>query len=209
VFDRFRQADSSSSRPKGGLGLGLAIGRHLVELHGGTIHGANRTDRRGAVFIVRIPRHEGGTGPAAAFLPETAASAEQGPSLAGVRVLVVDDEEDTRELVVMTLEQHGAEVLTAASAFEALPVLERERPHVLLSDLEMPGEDGYEFIRKVRALGPLRGGRTPAAALTAYVRPEDRERVFKAGFQIHLAKPTRPLDIVSAVASLVDTNLDG
>ena len=209
VFDRFRQADSSSSRPKGGLGLGLAIGRHLVELHGGTIHAANRSDRSGATFSVRIPRRDDfGAVPGAAFVPESSALAEQGPSLAGVRVLVVDDEEDTRELLTMTLERHGAEVLTAASAFEALPVLERERPDVLLSDLEMPGEDGYELIRKVRALGPQRGGRTPAAALTAYARPEDRERVFKAGFQMHLAKPTRPLDIVSAVASLMETVTD-
>jgi CheY-like chemotaxis protein len=160
---------------------------------------------------VRIPRRDDiGTVPGAAFVPESSSSlADQGPSLAGVRVLVVDDEDDTRELLTMTLERQGAEVLTAASAFEALPVLERERPDVLLSDLEMPGEDGYELIRKVRALGPLRGGRTPAAALTAYARPEDRDRVFKAGFQIHLAKPTRPVDIVSAVASLMETAIDG
>jgi PAS domain S-box-containing protein len=205
VFDRFRQADSSSSRPKGGLGLGLAIVRHLVELHGGAISAANRTDRSGAIFRVRIPsRAVDAPGARPALSADTASPAEVSHSLAGVRVLIVDDEEDARELVVMTLERYGAEVLTAASSFEALPVLERERPDVLLSDLEMPGEDGYEFIRKVRALGPLRGGRTPAAAFTAYARPEDKKRVLDSGFQAHLAKPAQPNEIVSAVATLAE-----
>lgn len=209
VFERFRQADSSSTRPHGGLGLGLAIVRHLVELHGGTVEAANRADgASGAVFTVRLPSARA-VPTAVSPPPESSQPAaerpvwlESAPALGGLRVLVVDDEPDSRDMVATVLELAGAEALVAGTAAEGLALLTRERPEVLLSDLEMPGEDGYSLIRRVRALSPENGGLTPAAALTAYAGAEHRTKTLLAGFQLHVAKPVQPAELVAVVASL-------
>jgi PAS domain S-box-containing protein len=206
VFDRFRQADMTKRRAHGGLGLGLAIARHLVELHGGAVSAASGGPGRGATFTVTLPllvvRAEAG---AAERRHPTAVESlpyESGPALDGLRVLVVDDEPDTRELLAAVLKGRGAAVTLAASAGEALEALERETPHVLVSDIGMPGEDGYDLIRRVRALPPERGGNVPAAALTAYAREDDRIRALLAGFQIHIPKPVNPAELAAVVATL-------
>jgi signal transduction histidine kinase/CheY-like chemotaxis protein len=206
MFDRFRQSDSSSTRRHGGLGLGLAIARHLTELHGGSVGAQNRSDRSGAVLTVRLPLR-----PAAVAEPGmlreasglTAPWYERVPSLAGVRVLVVDDDDSSRELVAVVLQRCGAEVRGARSSKEAFDVILRERPDVVLSDLEMPGEDGYALVRKVRALSPDPCALTPLAALTAYAGEDVRYRVLQAGFQAHTAKPVRADELVLTVAGLV------
>lgn len=204
VFDSFRQADSSVSRRHGGLGLGLAIAKQLVELHGGRMEAKSEGEGRGATITVRLPLM-----PLTTDVPAAEAEEERPTTqLAGVSVLVVDDHADTREVVAMTLEQAGATVVTAAEAAEALTLLRERRPDVLLCDLEMPGESGYELMQKVRALPPDGGGLTPAVALTAYARDEDRVRTLLAGFQRHLAKPARPDDLASAVGALAGTSRD-
>jgi signal transduction histidine kinase/CheY-like chemotaxis protein len=217
VFERFRQADSSSTRAHGGLGLGLAIVRHLVELHGGTVHATSEGEGKGATFSVRLP-----LGPLRAAVEEPAApgtsvtaGARGVEDLTGVRVLVVEDDPESRELIESMLGRLGAEVEAAASAAEAMAAMERRAPDVLLSDIEMPGENGYSLIRRIRALPSERGGRVPAAALTAYARSEDRVAALTAGFQLHLAKPVAGPELAAVVASLarrggqpdpVDTN---
>jgi CheY-like chemotaxis protein len=206
VFERFRQGDSSSTRPHGGLGLGLAIVRHLVELHGGTVEASSEGEGRGARFTVRLPT----VAVAARSEPaSTPVAREEGLSplpselrLDGLRVLVVDDESDTRELLATVLTQLGAVVVTASSGEEALALLARERPDVLLSDIEMPGSDGYTLIRRVRSLPPEQGGRVPAAALTAYARAEDRLSALLAGFQVHMAKPVQPAELAAVLVRL-------
>jgi CheY-like chemotaxis protein len=200
VFERFRQADSTSTRSHGGLGLGLAIVRHLVELHGGTVDAASEGEGKGAVFTVNLPlmAPTDSTGPARAEGGEVAEDVR----LDGVRVLVLEDENDVRDFLSVSLVQYGAEVSAFATTHEALRAIVQQRPHVLVSDIGMPGEDGYEFIRRVRALGPDRGGQTPAAALTAHAKGEDGARVLTAGFQVHLAKPVRPAELASVVATL-------
>jgi signal transduction histidine kinase/ActR/RegA family two-component response regulator len=202
VFDRFRQAESSHTRFHGGLGLGLSIVRHLVELHGGTAEVESAGEGQGATFRVKLPLHaelaEGSTleRPAAAgiwSLPDL---------LRDLRVLVVEDEADTRELVVTALAQCGAEVAAAGSVPEALAAFDRAAPDVLVSDIGFAGEDGYSLIRKVRAREPGNGDGVPAAALTAYAGAEDRARALEAGFQTHLAKPVDPSELIMAVATL-------
>lgn len=204
VFDRFRQADSSSTRPKGGLGLGLAIVRHLIELHGGTVEAANREGGKGARFTVRLPRRgpDGGGDTMAALFPQEGDYAGDAASLKKVRVMIVDDEEDARDLLATVLRSAGADVVTAASAAEALTLVERHRPDVFIADLEMPGEDGYSLIRKIRHLPGMDGVEMPAIALTAYAAQEDRLRALGAGFQIHVAKPARPRELIEVVAGL-------
>ena len=206
VFDRFRQADSSTTRGFGGLGLGLAIVRHLVELHGGTVNAKSQGVNLGATFMTSFPlistRLESGS---VSHSSEYDCSVDLSP-LAGLRVLVVDDEMDTRELISHSITRTGAEVKTCGSAREALELLERWRPDMLLSDIGMPGEDGYSLINKIRALPPERGGRTPAAALTAYVREEDRERALAAGYQIHIPKPVSSHQLVATLAQLAGIN---
>jgi signal transduction histidine kinase/DNA-binding response OmpR family regulator len=223
VFDRFRQADSSSTRSHGGLGIGLTIVRHIVELHGGTVRAESRGEGTGATFVVNLPvsavRAEAppqpaGRGPAAPVQQEHggngAAPANGGPyagpaqRLRGLRVMVVDDEEDARDVIGEILRRGGAEVTTAATAREGLRLLTSVRPDVVVSDIAMPDEDGYAFIRCVRQLSAEDGGSTPAVALTAYAREEDRARSIAAGFQAHLAKPVEPGDMVNAVADLCD-----
>ena len=204
VFDRFRQADSSSTRRHAGLGLGLAIVRHLVELHGGTVEARNREDRPGAVLTVRLPRQQGprptGVGRAERAADARETRAQSAASLQDVSVLVVDDEEDTREAMAIGLGRHGARVATASSASEALDALARERPQVLVADIGMAGEDGYALLRKVRALPSERGGATPAIALTGYASQQDRVDALRAGFQMHVSKPVTPAELAAAVA---------
>lgn len=202
VFERFRQGDSSSTRTHHGLGLGLAIVRHVLEMHGGTVGVSNRTDRSGAIFSVCL-RRDAFVGTPQATPGETVAPAVLGgQTLRGVRVLVVDDQADGREVVAALLESFGASVRLAASVQEALTAIECELPDVLLADVEMPGEDGYTLARKLRDLPAECGGRIPAAAVTAYASAEDRARAMSAGFQLHIAKPVQPAELVSAVVTL-------
>jgi PAS domain S-box-containing protein len=203
VFDRFRQADSSITRGQGGLGLGLAIVKQLVELHGGQVRATSGGQARGSSFFVTLPQ-AAGVGPRADE-PRTAVHAA--PSFAEVdlrqlKVLVVDDEADARELIGHLLTESQAEVHTASSAAEALEMLPRLRPDLLLSDIGMPGCDGYALIRAVRRLPPEQGGRTPAAAITAFARPEDRALALAAGYQVHVAKPIEPHELVATLAGL-------
>jgi PAS domain S-box-containing protein len=200
VFDRFRQADSSTTRTHGGLGLGLAITRHLVELHGGGIRVENHADGPGATFTVTLPLMAGRYG--GAPRDGVADGASGVFDLHGVKVLVVDDEGDTRALLTYVLGETGADARAAASAAEALEEMARWEPDVLVSDVGMPGEDGYALIRKVRSLESERARRVPAVAVTAYARSDDRARLLSAGFQDHLPKPIEPVDLVDAVARL-------
>jgi PAS domain S-box-containing protein len=205
VFERFRQADSAITRKFGGLGLGLAIVRHLVELHGGTVSADSAGENQGATFIVRLP-----AAPTTHLLQDqnrvhpAAGGATPGgaPQLESLRLLVVDDDSGTREVMQAILERAGAEVRTADSAAATLKILDEWQPDVLLSDIGMPVVDGYGLIREVRARPASRGGRVPAAALTAYSRTEDRLRALSAGFQMHLAKPVEPIELITVVASL-------
>jgi PAS domain S-box-containing protein len=207
VFERFRQADSSSTRRYSGLGLGLAIARHLVESHGGAIGVTSSGEGHGSTFIVALPlmvlhaeedMHN-------RVHPRTGRSGSNGtskPDLRGVRVLVVDDEPDSRLLLARLLEERNATVITASSAEEALVAIREQKPSVLLSDIGMPDADGYSLIGRVRSLPADQGGNLPAAALTAFARSEDRSRALGAGFQIHLAKPIEPAELLAAVANL-------
>jgi signal transduction histidine kinase/ActR/RegA family two-component response regulator len=211
VFERFRQGDSSSTRAQTGLGIGLALVRHLVELHGGTVTAESAGEGQGATFRATLPLAitqadlAGDRGPAAAReLPHYTRA-----SLQGVRVLIVDDDADALGLISTMLTTAGAEVSAHATSSEALAQLRVWRPHVLVSDLEMPGDDGYSLIRRVRALTPAEGGRTPAIALTAYGRPEDRIRSLAAGFSIHVSKPVDPAELGVVVSNLAARALDG
>ena len=207
VFEPFRQADGAISRRTGGLGLGLSIVRSLVELHGGTVSAASDGVGLGATFTVRLPmapvRAATREVVAQASEPPAGAAFECPPALAGLRVLVVDDEKDTRELLTLVLEQCDAVVTTAAGAGEALARLESDRFDVLVSDVGMPDEDGLSMIRRIRQLPADRGGRLPALALTAYARGEDRAQALRAGFNIHLAKPVDPSELVLVIAAMI------
>jgi two-component system CheB/CheR fusion protein len=202
LFERFRQGESSIVRPHAGLGLGLALTRYLVEQHEGTIRAESPGLGRGATFTVTLPAAP--VGAEVARGQERPARVAAPGALAGIRVLVVDDHDDTRDFVAAVLAQYGAEVTTATSTPAAVAAFERAKPHVLVSDIAMPGEHGYSLIQTVRALSPEQGGQVPTLALTAYVRPEDRERVLAAGFDQHLAKPIDPVDLATAVAQLAE-----
>jgi PAS domain S-box-containing protein len=208
IFDRFRQADSSTRKAHAGLGLGLAIVKQLVELHGGTVTAGNRTDMQGAVFTVTLPvmavKPKSDT---LAPMPNVGASviptgtAVELPDLTGVRVLIVDDELDAREMLSSFLEQCGASVATAESAQMGLESLERDCPDVLVSDIGMPGEDGYSLIRKIRTHDIDNCQQVTAIALTAYARSEDRMKALEAGFNMHVPKPVEPAELALVVAS--------
>jgi len=208
VFDRFRQSASSNTLKHGGLGLGLSIVRQLVELHGGTVAAESPGEGEGATFTVILPvrslNHK--TRDVAKTRPVIAGntSTERQPSLNGLRVLVVDDEPDSCELVAAVLTGRGAEVVSFGSAIKALEELERQPFDVLVSDIRMPEMDGYALISKVRQLPAERGGRIPAAALTAYAGIEDRGRVLSAGYQMHIPKPVEPAELTTVVASLAE-----
>jgi len=207
VFDRFRQADGSFARRHGGLGLGLAIARHLVELHGGTIKVESAGANCGSRFVVRLPDVASRNAPAPTtgsipvldFEPPSRLIA---PELRGIRVLVVDDDDDSRDLVVSILEKCEAITFAASSAEQALSIIVRDHPDVLVSDIGMPGMDGYELVRAVRALPDERAQRVPAVAVTAYARQEDQRRALAEGFQLHVAKPIEPAAFAQAVARL-------
>jgi PAS domain S-box-containing protein len=213
VFDRFRQADGTTKRRHGGLGLGLAIVKQLVELHGGEVSASSEGVGLGARFVVSLPASLGAAAPESGEeRPSRVRHATPAPlrpaasRLSGVRVLVVDDEPDARELVQLVLEECGAVVAIAASAPQALEALRRSPPAVLVSDIGMPGMDGYDLIRRVRELGPAEGGTTPALALTAFARGADRARALEAGYQAHLTKPAEPAQLVTLVAELAGTS---
>jgi signal transduction histidine kinase len=207
VFDRFRQADGTSARRYGGLGLGLAIVRHLIELHGGTVQATSAGEGQGAVFTIKLPllpvyHRETNIERVHPTGSDAALPIEYPDNLAGLSVLVVDDEADTLELIKVLLGQCGARVTTASSAAEALELLKRTTQDVIISDIGMPTEDGFEFIRKVRQLPPEQGGKIPAVALTAYARAEDRLRVLRSGYQMHVSKPVELAELVAIVANI-------
>jgi signal transduction histidine kinase len=199
VFDRFSQADSTTTRHHGGLGLGLAIARHLVEIHGGTIRAQSRGAGEGATFTITLPLLvTAKSGEMASISDKSLPPAPQ--LLAGVNVLLVDDDSDTLSLMATALKRRQANVTAVSSAGEAIQAIREQRPDVLVSDIAMPGEDGYGLIEKVRSLENGDTQEIPAVAITAYAKDEDRERALSSGFQIYLAKPIELTELVSVVA---------
>jgi CheY-like chemotaxis protein len=207
VFDRFRQAEGGTTRPMGGLGLGLAIVRHIVEMHGGTVHASSGGHGHGATFTVRLPLmivHP----QVLERLREHPRSGRSEPltalgDLRGIHVLAIDDEEDALTLLRVVLEAAGAEVTTIPSPLAALEQVEAVRPDVMVVDLGMPQMDGFEFISKIRSAANPLVRNVPAAALTAFARSEDRTKALRSGFEMHLAKPVDPGELVASVATLV------
>jgi CheY-like chemotaxis protein len=197
VFERFMQADSTTTRAHSGVGLGLAIVRELIELHGGTVQATSPGVGKGATFTISLPAAAAPT--QSARTPH--ATSNVAPQLDGVRVLVVDDDPNTLEMLSEALRVNGALVTAADSARRALERLDESRADVIISDIAMPGEDGFWLMQRIRAL-PGKQGRTPAVALTALARSEDRARAIKAGFQMHMAKPVRLDDLQAVVAEL-------
>jgi len=218
IFEHFRQADSKSTRSAKGLGLGLAIARHLVELHGGTIQAASPGPGQGSTFTLKLPQQatsqtetavvDPGPGQGSQFKEHPECSGSPA-TLAGLQVLVVEDEADARVWISAVLQDSGAEVITADSVNQALAALARFKPNVLVSDIAMPGEDGYGLMRKIRQLEPQLGGRIPAVALTAYPSAEDYHKALAAGFQLHVAKPIRAAELIAVIAGLAQSSLQG
>ncbi len=212
VFDRFRQGDSATNKKYSGLGLGLSIVRHLVELHGGTVEASNSQNGGGAVFSVKLPVMAVSRSmeqlvertAERASLAEAHLSFDSPPDLSGLKVLAVDDEPDARMLLEAVFKQCGADVETCGSAAEALRMIEEYKPDVLVSDIGMPGEDGYSLIRKVRAAEGKNGKHLPAVALTAFARSEDRFQALAAGFNMHVPKPVEPAELALVISRLVE-----
>lgn len=203
VFDRFRQADASTTRQHGGLGLGLAIVKHLVELHGGTVSARSPGLGKGSTFTIILPvRATQKQFLTADPAPIVEDAGPAGISLSGLKVLVVDDDPDARDLVRHVLELAGAKAKLASSSSEAVDALRSELPHVIISDIGMPSEDGFALIRRIRAFPKDEGGTIPAVALTAFARAEDRRRALLSGFQMHVSKPVEPSELLAVVASL-------
>jgi len=209
IFERFRQADSSTARAHGGLGIGLFVVRRLAELQGGTVWAESAGENKGATFTVEFPvlNEDWRPGPLPLLSTGNGGAASSDAMnevrLDGVRLIVVDDEDEARECLALALRQYGAVVTAVGSVAAALEAIERSVPDALVSDIGMPGEDGYSLIRKVRARAPERGGHIPAAALTAYARSEDRSRALAAGFDAHVPKPVETLDLANAVKNLL------
>ena len=208
VFDRFSQADSSSTRRHGGLGLGLSIVKHLVELHGGSVRVKSPGEGQGATFIVALPisvirSEDTGREERPTFSDVDVTSIEL-PSLAGVRAVVVDDEADARILICRLIEESGGQCQVAASGAEALGLIAQGDVNILISDIGMPDFDGYQLIRKIRSMHASESRNIPAIALTAYARADDRQRALLAGYQMHVAKPVEPRELIAGIASLLN-----
>lgn len=221
VFERFRQADSTSTRQHGGLGLGLAIVRHLVEIHGGTVSASSPGEQQGATFSIRLPLPGGETPERLSLDSQAALSGAGGEqpanqlsqqkageriSLSGHRILIVDDDSDAREMLEILLTQYGAETRASHSSQDALRVLAQWHPHVMVSDIGMPGEDGYALIRQLRALERAHGGAIPAIALTGYASSTDKQKLLSVGYQLHISKPVDLDELIKAIAGLAKTN---
>ncbi|WP_373528478.1 AAA family ATPase [Nostoc sp.] len=202
VFDYFRQADSATTRKFGGLGLGLAIVRHLVELHGGTVQAESLGENQGATFTVRLPCLQNETKGIKDATDNSSLVRDQSLPLSGLEILVVDDDADMREFLPFMLEQYGATVIVVASAVKALTALSQSQPNLMISDIGMPEMDGYMLMRQVRSLKPEQGGTIPAIALTAYAGEIDHQQAIAVGFQLHISKPVDPEELVKAIASL-------
>ena len=208
VFDRFRQADSSTTRQQGGLGLGLAIVKQLVDMHGGSVKMSSPGAGLGTTVVICLPitvvhsyiEEEDRSHPKSSILLPAKGAAM---NLRGIKVLVVDDEPDALAMLRRLLERSDAEVLSAGSAAAAMAIVQDDRPDVVVSDIGMPEQDGYTFLANVRKLPIEKGGRVPAIALTAFARSEDRTRALMAGYQVHLSKPVEPQELIVTVASLV------
>jgi CheY-like chemotaxis protein len=206
VFERFRQSEESTTRRHGGLGLGLSIVKQLVELHGGSVRAQSAGEKQGAVFIVSLPLQISQPAEDEERIHPTAGSsiyaANPLPNLEGLTILTVDDEKDIAHVLRLFLENRGAKVIIAHSAQEALKLLDSTEPHVIISDVGMPGIDGYQLMREIRSRGANRGGSIPAVALTAFARSEDRKRALLAGFQNHVAKPVDRGELLAVIAML-------
>lgn len=217
IFDRLSQEDNTSTRIHGGLGLGLSIVRNLVELQGGTVRAESSGEGGGATFTVVLPltsakKSVGAYGVPTheqALMPAPLTGYKDLPKLNGLRILFVDDDDRTRETITLLLESFEAEVFAVASVREALAALQGFKAHLLVSDIAMPGEDGYSLMRKVRVLGPEKGGRVPALALTAFANAEDARRATAAGFQAHLAKPVEAETLAFVLSQLVKRKPSG
>ncbi|MFN0124116.1 MAG: ATP-binding protein, partial [Blastocatellia bacterium] len=213
IFDRFHQADAAAAGRQGGLGLGLALARYLVELHGGMITAVSEGEGRGAAFTVRLPVRAIQTEPEARDegCPRERKAVAMAGALRGLTALIVDDEPDARDLLKALLGQFGAEIIVAASADEAFSLLAASAPEklpdVLVSDIGMPEKDGYSLIRRIRELPPEQGGMIPAVALTAFSRATDRVRALSAGFQMHVPKPVEQAELVMVMATLTGRQL--
>jgi CheY-like chemotaxis protein/anti-sigma regulatory factor (Ser/Thr protein kinase) len=199
VFDSFRQADSRSTRKFGGLGLGLAIVKHIVEMHGGTVTAQSSGEGQGSTFTVKLPLMQ-----VRNQITQDIEQPQNPSELDGVKVLLVDDETDSRELAAFVLQTSGAEVTQAKSALAALQALMESKPDVLVLDIGMPEINGYMLLQQIRGLSPEEGGQTPAIALTAYAGQLDKEKAISAGFQAHLSKPVEPTDLVEVISKVLE-----